>query len=179
MDMKPMSRADDLVKVKGLIRSVPFKGVNFWDIAPLLQSYDGLEAVTHAISEEWRGKIDAVVALDARGFIFGPLIAHRLKLPFVMVRKEGKLPGDVVSVTYDLEYGTDTIEMQRDALPKGTRVLVVDDVLATGGTACATQELVYKVGAHVVGFAFVIELPFLKGRAKLGNVPVTSLVQYD
>jgi adenine phosphoribosyltransferase len=179
MDMKPTSREEDLVKIKGLIRSVPFKGVNFWDIAPLLQSYDGLEAVTHAISEEWRGKIDAVVALDARGFIFGPLIAHRLKLPFVMVRKKDKLPGEVVSVTYDLEYGTDTIEMQSDALPKGARVLVVDDVLATGGTANAAEELVHKVSASVAGFAFVIELPFLKGRTKLGNVPVTALVQYD
>jgi adenine phosphoribosyltransferase len=179
MDMKPMSHEDNLVKIKGLIRSVPFKGVNFWDIAPLLQSYEGLEAVTHAISEEWRGKIDAVVALDARGFIFGPLIAHRLKLPFVMVRKKGKLPGDVVRVEYTLEYGTDTIEMQSDALRKGARVLVVDDVLATGGTACASMELVHKVGGTVVGCAFVIELPFLNGRAKLGDVPTMSLVQYD
>jgi adenine phosphoribosyltransferase len=173
------SREEALLKVKSLIRPAPFKGVTFRDIAPLLESYDGRTTVTDLLAEAWEGKVDAVVGLDARGFIFGTSLADRLKLPFVMVRKKGKLPGDVVRVEYALEYGTDTIEMQSDALPKGARVLVVDDVLATGGTACASMELVHKVGATVVGCAFVIELPFLNGRAKLGDVPTMSLVQYD
>ena len=173
------NRAKALAKVKALIRPAPFKGVQFWDIAPLLESYEGRTIVTDLLEQAWHGKVDAVVGLDARGFIFGTSLADRLKLPFVMVRKRGKLPGDVVSVKYGLEYGTDEIEMQRDALPAGSRVLIVDDVLATGGTAAAAKDLVQKVGATVVGCAFVIELPALCGRDKLGTTPVTLLVQYD
>ena len=173
------SRTQALEKVKALIRPAQFKGVQFWDIAPLLESYEGRTTVTDLLEKEWSGKVDAIVGLDARGFIFGTSLADRLKLPFVMVRKRGKLPGYVVMVKYGLEYGTDEIEMQRDALPAGAKVLVVDDVLATGGTACAAVDLVHKVGATVAGCAFVIELPFLQGRAKLGDLCTTSLVQYD
>jgi len=167
----------DPVQILDMIRILPFKKVKkFGDIAPLLASPQGRKAVTDALEAEWAGKIDAVAGLDARGFVFGTSLADRLELPFIMIRKVNKLPGKVVRVKYALEYGTDVIEMQKDALPKGARVLIVDDVLATGGTAAAAARLTKKVGAVVVGFAFVIELPFLKGRKKLGKAPIQSLV---
>jgi adenine phosphoribosyltransferase len=123
--------------------------------------------------------VDVVLGIEARGFIFAPALAYALEAGFVPVRKPGKLPADCARVTYDLEYGTDTLEIHRDAIPKGTRVLIVDDLLATGGTAKATTQLVEDLGGTVAGVAFVVELTFLGGRDKLNGYNVFSLLQYD
>ena len=121
----------------------------------------------------------AVVALEARGYIFGAPLADRLGIRFVPVRKPGKLPADTIKQDYDLEYGSNTLEIHRDALQQGEKVLVIDDLIATGGSAGATVELIHKLGAEVVGFGAVIELGFLDGRDKLGNIPVHSLLTFD
>ena len=169
------------MQLKHYIKDVPDfpkPGIMFRDISPLLQNPDMFQSVVKLIADEWRGKIDVVVALDARGFLFGAPIALTLGVPFVPVRKKGKLPGETVSYTYDLEYGQDTVEIQKNALTEHARVLVVDDLLATGGTARAACELVKKIGAIVSGCTFVIELTALGGREKLPAVPIQSLVTY-
>lgn len=168
--------------LKKFIRDVPDfpkPGILFKDITPLLQNPEAFSRVIELFAERYRHKdIDHVVGIESRGFIFGAALAHVLKKGFVLVRKTGKLPWRKVSETYDLEYGTDTIQMHEDSVKKDDRVLVVDDLLATGGTAKAACQLIRKMGGQIVECAFVVELDFLKGREKLKGTEVFSLVQY-
>jgi len=172
-----------MADLKQLIREVPDfpkPGILFYDITTLLKYPAGLRAVIDGLKDHYRdAKVDVVLGIEARGFIFAPALAYALGAGFVPVRKPKKLPAETVSVTYDLEYGTDTLEMHKDAVSKGTRVLVVDDLLATGGTAAAAARMVESVGGQVVGLGFVVELTFLNGRAKLAGREVFSLLQYD
>jgi adenine phosphoribosyltransferase len=155
----------------------PKPGILFKDITPVLGDPAALAEVIDALVERVDGRsIDRVAGIESRGFIFGTALALRLGVGFIPIRKKGKLPAKTVSVTYDLEYGTDTLEMHADALERGGRILVVDDLLATGGTAAATARLVAEVGGVVDAFAFVIELDALGGRARLGETEVISLV---
>lgn len=168
--------------LKSLIREVPDfpkPGILFYDITTLLKDVQGLKSVIDGLTEGYRGLgIDTVVGIEARGFIFAPAVAYALGAGFVPVRKPGKLPAAAERVEYQLEYGTDVLEVHRDAVEIGKRVLVVDDVLATGGTAAAVAQLIRKLGGELVGFEFVIELDFLKGRDKLPGLDVRSLVHY-
>lgn len=159
----------------------PEPGIVFKDIMPLLADADGLAAVVAALAEAGRDEhggvvVDKVVGMEARGFILAAPVALALGVGFVPVRKPGKLPRATHAVSYALEYGEETLELQRDGLGAGERVLLVDDVLATGGTAAATRDLVAACGASAVGLAVLLELSFLPGRAAVGDVPVTSLV---
>lgn len=156
----------------------PKPGILFRDISPLLQNPKAFAEVIDEFAKRWEGKADTIAALDARGFIFGSALAVKLGLPLSMVRKQGKLPSDCYQESYGLEYGKDTVELQKDAFPKGARVLIVDDLLATGGTALAACKLVERAGGSVVGCAFVIELADLEGRSKLPNCEIDSLVSY-
>lgn len=168
--------------LKSIIRDVPDfpkKGIIFKDITTLLARGDIFQKVIDQIASHYKSKkIEKVMGIESRGFIFGAPVAYQLNAGVVPIRKKGKLPYKTVSATYALEYGTDTLEMHEDALRPGTRVLIVDDLLATGGTAKATAELVKKVGGKIVGFAFLIELSFLKGRENLKDYDVFSLIQY-
>lgn len=168
--------------IEALIRDIPDfpnPGIGFKDITPLLSDPAGLRAAVDLIVDAFAGEhVEQVVGIESRGFVFGAAVAYRLGAGFVPVRKPGKLPAAVHRVDYDLEYGSDAVEMHRDALHPGSRVLVVDDVMATGGTARATGDLVRRSGAELVGYAFVIELAFLDGRSRLREAPVLSLVQY-
>jgi adenine phosphoribosyltransferase len=172
----------DVNWLRGLIRDIPDHpepGVVFKDITPLLADPKGLAVTVAAITDRFAGAgIDHVVGIEARGFIFGAPVAHALGAGFVPVRKPGKLPWQTRGEEYALEYGTDRLEMHLDALEPGNRVLIVDDVLATGGTAGAAARLVEQSDAVVVGLAFVIELGFLGGRGKLGEREIVSLVEY-
>lgn len=170
--------------LKKLIREVPDfpkPGINFYDITTLLKDRDGLRATIDALTDHYRGKhVDTVIGIEARGFIFGPAVAYALGTGFVPVRKPKKLPAATISVEYQLEYGFDSLEVHKDAIDSGQNVLIVDDVLATGGTACAVAQLVEKMGGRVAGFGFVIELLFLRGREqKLAGYDVFSLLQYE
>ena len=169
--------------LKKLIREVPDwpkPGILFYDLTTLLKNRDGLHAVIEQLYARYAGqKIDLVAAVEARGFIFASALAYRLNAGFVPIRKPKKLPWKTAKATYALEYGTDTIEIHQDAIQPGQRVLVLDDLLATGGTAAATVRLVRELGGQVVGAGFVVELRFLNGRAKLPDVDVFSLIQYD
>ena len=169
--------------LKQLIREVPGfpkPGILFYDITTLLKDGRGLHAAIDGLCQRYRdARVDVVLGVEARGFIFAPALACALGAGFVPVRKPRKLPAEVVSVTYDLEYGTDSLEMHKDAILSGCRVLIVDDLLATGGTAAATARLVEQVGGIVAGLGFVIELTFLNGRRKLEGYDVYSLIQYD
>jgi adenine phosphoribosyltransferase len=171
------------VDLRAHIRDIPDfpkKGIVFKDITPLLG--DGL-AFSQSI--DWmadvgaRHQVDKVIAIESRGFIFGSAVAHRLGVGVVPVRKKGRLPFQTISATYALEYGEDTLEMHVDAIKPNERVLVVDDVLATGGTAAAVARLVAEAGGQVLAAAFAIELNFLKGRERLTGFEVASLIQYD
>jgi adenine phosphoribosyltransferase len=173
-----MESAMDLRTYIKDVPDFPKPGIMFRDISPLLASPEAMFSVTTEFMREWSGEVDAIAALDARGFIFGTALATILELPLVMVRKHGKLPGKTVCASYDLEYGSNTIEIPADAFKKGARVLIVDDVLATGGTASAAGQLVAKVGAEIAGYAFVIELSALNGRACLNGAHVQSLLVY-
>lgn len=174
---------DPLAYVKSLIRTVPHfpkPGILFKDITPLLADPKGFHIVLDSLAQRFIGEhVDVVVGIESRGFIFGSALAARLNASFVPVRKSGKLPAAVDRVSYELEYGTAELEMHKDSISDGAKVLVVDDLLATGGTAQATAELVRKQGGYVAAFAFVVELDFLGGREKLLPVPVISLVHYD
>lgn len=169
--------------LKKLIREVPDfpkKGILFYDITTLLKDKTGFATLVDALAEHYlEKKIDAVVGIEARGFIFGPALAYRLNAGFVPVRKPKKLPAATARVTYDLEYGTDTLEIHQDAIQPGQRVVIVDDLLATGGTAKACTELVESIGGKVTGLAFVVELDFLKGRERLAKYDVMSLLHYS
>jgi adenine phosphoribosyltransferase len=169
--------------LKNLIREVPDfpkKGILFYDITTLLKDKLGFATLIDALSENYIGKeIDLVLGMEARGFIFGPALSYRLNAGFVPVRKPGKLPAETVKISYELEYGSNALEIHKDAIVKGQRVLIVDDLLATGGTAAATAELVRSLGGEIAGLAFVVELDFLKGRERLANYDVFSLLHYD
>ncbi len=169
-------------ELKRRIREIPDfpkKGILFYDLTTLLQDPSGLALAVDLLTQQYAERpIDQVVGIESRGFIFAPMLAYNLKAGFVPVRKPGKLPHRVVSASYELEYGSDTLEMHRDAVGPGDRVLVVDDLIATGGTAAATVELVQKQGAQLMGLAFLVELLGLKGRRKLNGQEVFSLIQY-
>ena len=173
----------DCDRLKKLIREVPDfpkKGILFYDITTLLKDKLGFARLIDALSEHYIGKdIDLVLGMEARGFIFGPALAYRLNAGFVPVRKPGKLPAETVKISYELEYGSNALEVHKDAVQKGQRILIVDDLLATGGTAVATADLASQLGAHIAGLGFVVELDFLKGREKLGKYDVFSLLHYD
>lgn len=168
--------------LKNKIRNVPDfpkPGILFYDITTLLRDREGYHQALERISSPYRDmRIDLVAAVESRGFILGAAVADRLGTGFVPVRKPGKLPARTVRVTYELEYGTDCVEVHEDAIQPGQRVLVVDDVLATGGTARATVDLVRKLGGEIAGVAFLIELTFLDGRSKLAGEPIHSVLQY-
>jgi adenine phosphoribosyltransferase len=168
--------------LKSKIRHVPDfpkPGILFYDITTLLRDGEGFRLAIDALAAPHRDAgIDLVVGVESRGFIFGAAVADRLGCGFVPVRKVGKLPSAAVRVTYDLEYGTDSLEMHRDAVDPGQRVLIVDDLLATGGTARATVDLVKQIGGKVAGVSFLIELVGLDGRAKLAGETVTAVLQY-
>lgn len=169
--------------LKSLIREVPDfpkPGILFYDITTLLKDASGFHDVIDGLSAHYRGtRVDTILGIEARGFIFAPALAYALNAGFVPVRKPKKLPAECVRVTYDLEYGTDTLEMHKDAVGPGHRVLIVDDLLATGGTAAAAARMVREAGGEVVGIGVVIELTFLNGREKLAGTEVFSLLQYD
>lgn len=173
----------ETASLASLIRTIPDwpkPGILFYDITTLLADARGFHALIEAMSDHWRGRtIDAVVGVEARGFIIGPALALNLNAGFIPVRKPAKLPWRTEEVTYDLEYGTDTLQIHADALQPGMQVLVCDDLLATGGTAAATIELCRTLGADVIGAAFAVELSFLKGRNRLIDVDVQSAVTFD
>lgn len=167
---------------KTLIREVPDfpkPGINFYDITTLLKDRDGLKAIVDALALHFKETpVDVVLGIEARGFIFAPVIAYSLGVGFIPVRKPKKLPAETVSVEYALEYGTDILEIHKDAIDPGQRVLVIDDVLATGGTAAAVARLIDKLGGKVAGMGFLLELDFLDGRKRLEGIEVFSLLHY-
>ena len=169
--------------LKKLIREVPDfpkPGILFYDITTLLKDPAGLRGTIDALGSHYDGAhADVVIGIESRGFIFAPALAYALGAGFVPVRKPKKLPHVTSKISYDLEYGSDVLEVHTDAIPKGSRVLIVDDLLATGGTAKAVTQLVEGLGGIVAGLAFVVELTFLNGRGKLGGYDVFSLLQYD
>lgn len=172
----------ELTDLAAFIRAIPDwpkPGILFRDITPLLASPQAFPAAVEALVAPYRGLgVAYVAAVEARGFIFGSAVAERLSAGFVPIRKKGKLPYKTESVSYDLEYGTDTVEVHRDAIPPGAKVLMVDDLLATGGTMRAACELVEKVGGEVVGTTFLIELAGLGGRDKLAAYDIHSVITY-
>ena len=169
-------------QLKHLIREVPDfpkKGILFYDITTLLKDKLGFATLVDRLSEHYLNQhIDLVLGMEARGFIFAPALAYSLKAGFVPVRKVGKLPAETVKFDYALEYGTNSLEMHKDAIQKGQRVLIVDDLLATGGTAHATANLAALLGAEIAGLGFIVELDFLRGREKLKGYDVMSLLHY-
>jgi adenine phosphoribosyltransferase len=170
-------------ELKKLIREVPDypkAGILFYDITTLLKDKKGFHALVENLCLHYNGShVDVVAGIEARGFIFAPALAYSLGAGFVPIRKPKKLPAKTSSVTYDLEYGTDTLEVHQDAIQRGQRVIVCDDLLATGGTCAATVKLIRQLGGEVIGAAFAVELTFLNGRAKLPGLDVFSLMQYD
>jgi adenine phosphoribosyltransferase len=170
----------DLASIIRNVPDFPKPGIQFKDVTTLLK--DG--PAFRKIIDDWKARysgqvITAIVGAEARGFIFGGALAYAMGLPFVPARKKGKLPATTISEQYDLEYGTASVEIHVDALRPGDRVVLVDDLLATGGTMAATASLVERLGAEIVEVVFVIELPFLKGRAKLAGLPVHTLVAFE
>ena len=162
------------------IKDFPVKGIMFRDITTLLKEPKAINKTIKALLTFTNGiKIDKVVGIESRGFIFGSLLAQKLDVGFILARKPGKLPAEIESESYELEYGTDKIEMHKDAISKGDKVLLHDDLLATGGTAAATVKLIEKLGGEVVQVSFVMELTILKGREKLKGFPVKSIITYD
>ncbi len=178
-----MTKAIDCEPLKRLIRTVPDfpkPGILFYDITTLLKDKAGLQTLIDAFAAAYDGQqIDLVLGVEARGFIFAPALACRLGAGFVPVRKPKKLPAPTARVSYDLEYGTDTLEIHLDAIAPGQRVVIVDDLLATGGTCEATVKLAKSLGADIAGLAFVVELDFLNGRQRLNGYDVFSLLHYD
>ncbi len=170
------------MKLENFIRSIPDfpkKGILFRDITPLLNNPKAFKASIDRMASLLKNKkIDVIVAAESRGFIFGGALAYKLKCGFVPVRKPGKLPYETYKISYGLEYGRDSLEIHRDAFKKGAKVLILDDLLATGGTAKALAKLVKKMGGKIIGVMFLIELSALKGRKRLRNLPVYSLIKY-
>ena len=173
----------DTEKLRELIRDVPDypkKGVVFKDITTLIKKGDAFDEVINIFFEKCKDKkVDLVAAVESRGFIFGGVLANRLKVGFIPIRKFGKLPARTVEQKYDLEYGTDTLEIHKDAVSPGQRVLIVDDLLATGGTIQATCRLIEKLGGEVAGILVMIELGFLNGRDKLKDYDLFTLIKYE
>jgi adenine phosphoribosyltransferase len=169
--------------LKSIIREVPDfpkPGINFYDITTLLKDPDGFRQVIDGLASQFKDeRVDTVIGIEARGFIFAPAMAYQLGAGFVPARKPGKLPSECASVSYDLEYGQDALQIHRDAVGAGHRVVIADDLLATGGTASAVVRLVEQLGGEVVGLAFVVELEFLPGREKLAGYDVRSLIKYQ
>ena len=172
-----------MTDLRTLIREIPDHpkpGILFYDLTTLLKDKKGFHALVDHLCAHYEGKhVDIVTGIEARGFIFAPALAYRLGAGFVPVRKPKKLPWKTASVTYQLEYGADSLEIHKDAVTPGQRVLLCDDLLATGGTAAATIELIRELGGEIVGAAFAVELSFLNGRDKLHGVDVFSLLKYD
>jgi adenine phosphoribosyltransferase len=173
----------DVESLKALVRTVPDfpkPGILFYDITTLLKDKTGFAQMIDAMAAHYLSqRIDLVLGIEARGFIFGPALAYRLNAGFVPVRKPRKLPAPVARVTYDLEYGTDTLEIHLDAIRPGQKVILVDDLLATGGTMDATVKLVKQLGGEIAGLGFAVELDFLKGRERFADYDVFSLLHYD
>lgn len=173
---------DPIARIKATVRDIPDfpkPGILFKDITPLLADPEVFASILALLAERLRAhRVDALVGIESRGFVFGAALAAQMGLPFQLARKPGKLPYDKVGVDYELEYGSDRIEMHADAIERGRRYAIIDDLIATGGTAGATAELVIQQGGTVACYAFVIELSFLEGRAKLGAAPVEALVTY-
>ena len=177
--IKP-SEIEDLKKLIRTVPDFPKPGILFYDITTLLKDKTGFAKMIDAFAAHFiEQKIDLVLGIEARGFIFGPALAYRLNAGFVPVRKPRKLPAPVARVTYDLEYGTDTLEIHKDAIKPGQNVVLVDDLLATGGTMEATVKLVNELGGKIAGIAFAVELDFLKGRDRFPEYDVCSLLHYD
>lgn len=174
--------AQYIMDLKAAIREIPDwpkKGILFYDVTTLLKQESCFEQTINALIEPYKDKkVDLVLGIEARGFIFAPTVAYALNTGFVPVRKPGKLPAATLSASYELEYGTDSLEIHQDAIEPGQRVLIVDDLIATGGTAKATAGMVETMGADVVGLAFVVELTFLNGRDKLTKYDVHSILKY-
>ena len=172
-----------MTDLKSLIREIPDypkPGILFYDLTTLLKDPTGFHSLVDQLCEQYNGtKVDIVAGIEARGFIFAPALAYSLGAGFVPVRKPKKLPSKTASISYALEYGTDTLEIHEDAVKPGNRVIICDDLLATGGTAAATAKLIQQLGGIVEGAAFAVELTFLKGRQKLNGFDVFSLMQYD
>lgn len=172
----------DLAQMQALIRSIPDfpkAGILFRDITPLLKDKEGFRAVIDLMSSPYLAeRIDYVVAIEARGYMLGAPLAYKLKAGLIPVRKPGKLPYEKISTDYALEYGTNSLEIHNDAVTRGQRVLLVDDLLATGGTAAATKKLLERLGAIIVGCVFLVELKALDGRKRLEGTPVTAFIQY-
>jgi len=180
MPIASAAKSDQLKKLIREIPDFPKPGILFYDITTLLKDKVGFAALIDMFSEHYIShQVDLVLGMEARGFIFGPALAYRLNAGFVPVRKPGKLPAETVKENYALEYGTACLEIHKDAIQKGQRVLIVDDLLATGGTAAATAKLASSLGAEIAGLGFVVELDFLKGRDKLKQYDVMSLLHYD
>lgn len=180
MSSKTVSLApSDLKKFIRDIPDFPKKGILFKDITTLLNQPRALKKAVEGLASPFLdAKVRQVVGIESRGFIFSPAVACRLGAGFVPVRRPGKLPAKTEKISYTLEYGQDSLEVHQDAIRRGDRVLIVDDLIATGGTAQATRALIERIGGEVVGFSFLVELTFLKGREKLGNIPVHSLIKY-
>jgi adenine phosphoribosyltransferase len=169
----------DLAKMIRDVPDFPKEGILFKDITTLIKEPQAFREVIDRLADHYAGQqIDLVVAVEARGYIFGAPIAYKLGAGFVPVRKEGKLPAETVREEYELEYGTDSVEMHRDAIQPGQKVLIVDDLIATGGSAAATARLVERLGGEVVSIAFLIELTFLKGVEKLKDYDVFTMIEY-
>jgi len=171
------------IDLKAFIRDIPDfpkKGILFRDITPLLGAPRAMQEMERRFVEAWKPHdVNAVAGVESRGFIFGAVVARALQIPFIPIRKQGKLPWTRLSESYALEYGEGVLEAHDDAARAGDRVVIVDDLLATGGTAAASARLIERLGAHVVGFGFVVELGFLEGRKRLGDRKVVSLITYD
>src|ERR1700733_3446897 len=178
-----MQKVIDCEPLKNLIRTIPDfprPGIHFYDITTLLKDKNGFAQMINAFTSRYRNDdVDLIIGIEARGFVFGPPLAYHLNAGFVPARKPRKLPAQTASATYDLEYGRDALEIHIDAIEPGQRVVIIDDLLATGGTMDATVRLVRHLGGHVVGVACVVELSFLKGRERFSDVDVFSLLQYS
>jgi adenine phosphoribosyltransferase len=171
---------DDLKRLIREVPNFPKPGILFYDITTLLKDGAGFRGVIDGLRQHYqKADVDLVLGIEARGFIFAPALAYAFGAGFVPVRKPKKLPAECVSVSYELEYGKDSLEMHKDAVGPGHRVLIVDDLLATGGTAAAAARMVQEAGGQVAGIGFVVELTFLNGRQKLSGFDVFSLLQYD
>ena len=170
-------------KLKNIIRTVPDfpkPGINFFDITTLLADAEAFALACQAMADPYRNQnIDLVVGAESRGFIFGAAVARELNVGFIPVRKPGKLPAQTIAQEYELEYGTDKLEIHADAIQNGQRILMVDDLLATGGTMQAACRMVEQLGGKIVGISFLIELTFLPGRTKLTDYPLHCLIAYD
>jgi adenine phosphoribosyltransferase len=180
MQPKAAQSCDDLKKLIREVPDFPKPGILFYDITTLLKDKLGFARLIDALTEHYlNNDIDLVLGIEARGFIFAPALAYRLNAGFVPVRKPKKLPAEVLQWKYDLEYGQDTLEIHKDAIKSGQRVMICDDLLATGGTAKAAADMVTLLGGDICGMAFVVELDGLKGREKLKDYDVFSLLQYE